>query len=94
MFEEFRFITSANKGINSQHIEQSDDRIAFKLSGDCSASASYSRDSPEPHLGDNFRVQVTIVLQEAGGVPMVPESSLFRGKEGWRVFVIDGGRAS
>jgi len=50
-------------------------------------------DSPEPRLGDNFRVQATIVLQEADRVLRVPVSSLFRGSEGWRVFVIDGGRA-
>jgi HlyD family secretion protein len=51
-------------------------------------------DSPEPRLGDNFRVQATIVLQEAARVLRVPVSSLFRGTEGWRVFVIDGGRAT
>ncbi|NTU58268.1 MAG: efflux RND transporter periplasmic adaptor subunit [Chlorobiaceae bacterium] len=50
-------------------------------------------DSPEPRLGDNFRVQATIVLQEAASVLRVPVSSLFRGQEGWRVFVIDGNRA-
>jgi HlyD family secretion protein len=50
-------------------------------------------DSVEPRLGDNFRVQATIVLQEAARVLRVPVSSLFRGPEGWRVFVVDGGHA-
>jgi HlyD family secretion protein len=50
-------------------------------------------DNPEPRLGDNFRIQAMIVLQEAAHVLRVPVSSLFRGAEGWRVFVIEGGRA-
>ncbi|NTW52610.1 MAG: efflux RND transporter periplasmic adaptor subunit [Chlorobiaceae bacterium] len=50
-------------------------------------------DTAEPRLGDNFRVQATIVLQEAARVLRVPVSALFRGPEGWRVFVIDGDRA-
>ena len=47
----------------------------------------------EPLLGDNFRVQVSIVLNEAANVLQVPVSSLFRGKEGWHLFVIEDGRA-
>lgn len=47
----------------------------------------------EPRIGDNFRVQATIVVKEAARVLRVPVSSLFRSGEGWRVFVIDGGRA-
>jgi len=47
----------------------------------------------EPLLGDNFRVQASIVLREAANVLQVPVSSLFRGKEGWHLFVIEEGRA-
>ena len=50
-------------------------------------------DRPEPRLGDNYRVQATIVVDEAPKVLKVPVSSLFRSGDGWRVFVIDGGRA-
>ncbi len=47
----------------------------------------------EPLLGDNFRVQASIVLREAKSVLQVPVSSLFRGKSGWHLFVIDNGKA-
>jgi HlyD family secretion protein len=47
----------------------------------------------EPLLGDNFRVQASIVLREASAVLQVPVSSLFRGKEGWHLFLIEDGRA-
>jgi HlyD family secretion protein len=47
----------------------------------------------EPLLGDNFRVQAQIVLSEAKNVLQVPVSALFRGKDEWHLFVIDGGKA-
>ena len=47
----------------------------------------------EPLLGDNFRVQASIVLREAKSVLQVPVSSLFRGKNGWHLFVIENGKA-
>jgi HlyD family secretion protein len=47
----------------------------------------------EPLLGDNFRVQAQIVLSEANSVLQVPVSALFRGKDEWHLFVIDGGKA-
>ncbi len=50
-------------------------------------------DSYEPLLGDNFRVQSKITLHEAQNLLQVPVSSLFRGKNGWNLFVIEGGRA-
>ena len=53
--------------------------------------ATLSKD--EPLLGDNFRVQASIVLREAPNVLQVPVSSLFRGKEGWHLFVIEDGCA-
>ncbi|NTW63935.1 MAG: efflux RND transporter periplasmic adaptor subunit [Chlorobiaceae bacterium] len=48
----------------------------------------------EPRLGDNFRVQGSIVLREAASVLKVPVSALFRSREGWNVFVIKGDRAT
>ncbi len=47
----------------------------------------------EPLLGDNFRVQASIVLREARSVLQVPVSSLFRGKNGWHLFSIENGKA-
>ncbi|NTW55668.1 MAG: efflux RND transporter periplasmic adaptor subunit [Chlorobiaceae bacterium] len=47
----------------------------------------------EPRLGDNFRVQAKIVLDEKQNVVQVPVSSLFRGKTSWEVFVLENGRA-
>jgi len=47
----------------------------------------------EPLLGDNFRVQASIVLREAKSVLQVPVSSLFRGKNGWHLFVIEDGKS-
>ena len=47
----------------------------------------------EPLLGDNFRVQASIVLREAKNVLQVPVRSLFRGKSGWHLFVIENGKA-
>jgi HlyD family secretion protein len=47
----------------------------------------------EPLLGDNFRVQAIIVLREAADVLQVPVSSLFRGKDGWHLFVIEDEKA-
>lgn len=49
-------------------------------------------DRPEPRLGDNFRVQASIVLQSATRVLRVPVGSLYRSGDGWKLFVIDGGR--
>ena len=47
----------------------------------------------EPLLGDNFRVQASIVLREAQSVLQAPVSSLFRGKNGWHLFVIEDSKA-
>jgi len=48
----------------------------------------------EPLLGDNFRVQASIiVLREANNLLQVPVSSLFRGKSGWHLFVIEDAKA-
>jgi HlyD family secretion protein len=50
-------------------------------------------DRPEPRLGDNFRIQASIVTWKADKVLRVPVSSIFRGTEGWELFIIEGGRA-
>lgn len=50
-------------------------------------------DRVEPRLGDNFRIQATILLREAARVLKVPASSLFRSGSTWKLFVIEGGRA-
>jgi HlyD family secretion protein len=50
-------------------------------------------DRPEPRLGDNFRIQASIVTWQADKVLRVPVSSIFRGSDGWELFIIEGGRA-
>ncbi len=44
-------------------------------------------------FGDNFRIDVRIVVWESDDVLMVPTSAVFRSGEGWGVFVIESGRA-
>ena len=46
-----------------------------------------------PILGDNFRVDVRIVVWKADAVVKAPLGSLFRRGEKWAVFVVDQGRA-
>ncbi len=52
-------------------------------------------DPPEmwQRLGHGFRVETSIVTWQADGVLQVPVGSLFRGDNGWAVFVVDGDRA-
>jgi multidrug efflux pump subunit AcrA (membrane-fusion protein) len=50
-------------------------------------------DTPPARLGDNFRVDVRIVLWEANDVLRVPSSALFRQGEDWHVFVIERSKA-
>ena len=45
-------------------------------------------------LGDGYRVEARFILWQEDDVLQVPASSLFRYKQGWAVFVIDGNRAS
>jgi HlyD family secretion protein len=45
-------------------------------------------------LGDEYRVEVRVVIDERADVLKVPTSSLFRDDGAWAVFVSDGGRAS
>jgi HlyD family secretion protein len=46
-----------------------------------------------PPLGDNYRVELRIVVWETGDAVKVPASALFRRGEKWAVFVAEGGRA-
>ena len=50
--------------------------------------------TPPKGLGDNFRVDVKVVLWEADNVLRIPTSALFRNGDDWNVFVIDGRKAS
>ena len=46
-----------------------------------------------PKYGDNFRIDVKIVVWDAENVLTVPSSALFRSGDEWNVFVIEAGRA-
>lgn len=45
------------------------------------------------NLGDNYRVDVRIVLWEGSDVLRVPSSALFRSGDAWAVYVVEGGKA-
>ena len=47
----------------------------------------------KPAFGDNFRLDVRIVVWKGDNVLCVPNSALFRSGEDWSVFVVEGGRA-
>jgi HlyD family secretion protein len=44
-------------------------------------------------LGDGYRVEVRVVLWQAGDVVTVPVGALFRRGDGWAVFAVEGDRA-
>lgn len=44
-------------------------------------------------LGDGYRVEARFILWQEDNVLQVPNSSLFRYKDGWALFVIEHGRA-
>jgi HlyD family secretion protein len=50
-------------------------------------------DKPPDRLGDNYRVDVRIVLWEGKDVLRVPSSALFRQGDDWHVFVATGSHA-
>lgn len=50
-------------------------------------------DSPPPRLGDNYRVDMRVVLWEGDDILRVPSSALFRQGEDWYVFLKEGSRA-
>ncbi len=45
-------------------------------------------------LGDRYRVDVRVILDEVAAVPVVPESALFRWKGDWHVFRVTGSEAT
>jgi multidrug efflux pump subunit AcrA (membrane-fusion protein) len=47
----------------------------------------------KPAFGDNFRLDVRIVVWHGENVLCVPNSALFRSGDEWQVFVVEGGRA-
>ena len=49
-------------------------------------------DAPGP-LGDGYRVEARIVVWADEGVVKVPASAVFRNREAWSVFTMEGGRA-
>ncbi len=50
-------------------------------------------DKGADRLGDNYRVQARIILWQGTDVLQVPVSSIFRGKQGWTVFLVKAGKA-
>lgn len=44
-------------------------------------------------LGDRYRVEVRVILDERTEATLVPEGALFRRGGAWHVFVVEGGRA-
>ncbi len=46
-----------------------------------------------PGVGDGFRVDARIVVSSREGALLVPSAALVRDGEGWRVFVVEAGRA-
>lgn len=47
----------------------------------------------DANLGDNYRVDVRIIVWQADDVLKIPSSALFREREKWNVFVVEGGNA-
>ena len=45
-------------------------------------------------LGDGYRIEARIVVWEGDSVLKIPSSALFRRREAWNVFVVDGNKAS
>ena len=48
---------------------------------------------PDARLGDGYRVEVRIVTWEGDDVLQIPASALFRVRDEWAVFAVEGGRA-
>ena len=48
---------------------------------------------PPNGLGDGYRVETRIVTWESSDVLKIPGSAAFRERDGWSVFVVNGGRA-
>lgn len=50
-------------------------------------------DRPPPGLGDAYRVEARILVDQRPAVLVVPLAALFRAGDGWRVFVVERQRA-
>ncbi len=50
-------------------------------------------DAPPSGLGDGYRMDIRIVVQQAPQVPLAPVSAVFPQGQGHAVFVLEGGRA-
>ncbi len=50
-------------------------------------------DATDAGLGDLFRVEVRVILEERDDVVLVPEGALFRHRSAWQVFVVKGDTA-
>ncbi len=50
-------------------------------------------EAPPTGLGDGYRMEIRIVVQQARGVPLAPVSAVFPQGQGHAVFVAEGGRA-
>jgi len=44
-------------------------------------------------LGDRYRIEARVILEERDDVLLVPEGALFRQQEAWHAFVLEGDRA-
>jgi multidrug efflux pump subunit AcrA (membrane-fusion protein) len=47
----------------------------------------------DTHYGDNFRVDVRVIVWQGENVLKIPSSALFRSGERWNVFVVEWGKA-
>lgn len=50
------------------------------------------QDTPPASLGDGYKMEIRIAMQQARGVPLVPVSAVFPQGPGHAVFVVDGQR--
>ena len=51
------------------------------------------QDTPPAGLGDGYKMEIRIAMQQAPGVLLAPVSAVFPQGQGHAVFVVDGGRA-
>ena len=49
--------------------------------------------APPPGLGDAYKMEIRIAVQQAHGVPLAPVSAVFPRGQGHAVFTVDSGRA-
>jgi HlyD family secretion protein len=51
------------------------------------------QEAPPPGLGDGFKMEIRIAVQQAQGVPLAPVSAVFPHGQGHAVFAVESGRA-